>query len=137
MLLRNVQCGRVIGLSPSVHKLLIGSVAADFGEESVEILLQLSTVQREAGAYRDGWQSGTDRIQPGGKILVEDESDAFAARDVYLSGFQGGYEVRIGGHSLNVGSRCHVGNSDILDAANYNSHIFPVQGLEGGGDIGH
>ena len=70
-LLGNVHGRGVVGIAPAVQNLLVGTVAADFGQETVEVLLQFGVVKSVAGSYRNRCQSCSHRIHLLKQLLVE------------------------------------------------------------------
>ena len=78
-LLWNVHSRRIVGFLPAVEYFLIGAVAADFCQETVEVLLQLSIFLVEACANRNRCKSGSYGVNLVSQFLVEYQCEALAA----------------------------------------------------------
>ena len=84
-LLGNVHGRGVVGIAPTIQNLLVGAVTADFGQKTVEVLLQFGIVQSVTGSYRNRRKPCTHRIHLFKKLLIEHQRQAFTARRIYFA----------------------------------------------------
>ena len=84
-LLGNVHGLGVVGIAPAIQNLLVGAVTADFGQKTVEVLLQFGIIQTVTGSYRNRRKSCAHRIHLFKQLLVEHQRQAFTACRIYLA----------------------------------------------------
>ena len=134
-LLGDFQGRGVVGIAPTVQNLLVGTVTAYFGQKTVKVLLQFGIVKSVAGSNRNRRKSCAHRIHLFKQLLVEHQRKAFTACRIYLTVLQGRQQIGLGGHAQYVGTRSHIGNGNVLYAADNHCHILAVKRLESGRNV--
>ena len=93
----------VVGVTPSVNNLLVGAVAADICQETVEVLLQFCVVQLEASSDGCPRQAGIHGIHLRGYLLVERHREIIPTGNVHLAVLQRSQQIGATCNSHNVG----------------------------------
>ena len=125
----------IFRLLPAVVYLLVGTVAPYFSQKVVEVLLKGGVALLEDGSHGNVLQSSTHGVHLVGNLSVEIQRQALAARCVHLAALQCCQQVGGSCHALDVGIGSHIGDCNVLDAADDNCHASALQGFEDGGNL--